>query len=271
MTLGTRLVSAAKSAAATAKPKAAKPVVVKPVLNAMRILRYLAQVDQPSRAMDVARKLSINPSTCYNILRTLVLDGVVEFDELSKTYFVGTGLTHLAERFVTDARRLEAARAKMQKVAARLNVTVTLWRRSSDDRITLVGVEASPANLRITLSEGHRVPVLMGASGRLFAQQLGITNAALRKRFKQIRWARPLSFETYCEEMDAGQQRGWTVDDGYFANGILTVAAPVRDTTGAVVFTVSAVTFRGQFDKYGVERLGHTMKELGESLAGVLI
>lgn len=269
MTVSPRDRPALKNDTAPIGRRGAKPVVVKPVLNAMRILRYLTQAEQPMRAMDVARKLSLNPSTCYNILRTLVFDGVVDFNELSKSYAPGIGLTQLVERFLTGGERLHAAKARMHKLATQLNVTVTLWRRTGE-RIVLVGVETSPANLRIVMSEGQRVPLLMGASGRLFAQQLNLGSPSLRKRFKQIRWARSLSFQTYCEQVETGRRRGWTLDDGYFANGILTIAAPVRDVSGDVVFAVSGVAFRGQLDDIGIERLGQAMKALGEELAQIV-
>ena len=69
----------------TVRPSASpKPVsagvTVKPVVNAVRILRYLTQKGAPERAADIARHLAINPSTCFNILRTLVAEDVVDFN-----------------------------------------------------------------------------------------------------------------------------------------------------------------------------------------------
>ena len=42
------------------------------MVNAIKILRYLTHTGAPERAADIARHLSINQSTCFNILRTLV-------------------------------------------------------------------------------------------------------------------------------------------------------------------------------------------------------
>ena len=74
---------------------ATSPVTVKPVVNAVRILRYLTHTGAPERAADIARHLSINPSTCFNILRTLVAEDVVDFNGRSKTYSAGLGLARL--------------------------------------------------------------------------------------------------------------------------------------------------------------------------------
>ena len=83
-------------------------VIVKPVVNAVRILRHLAHTGAPERAADIARHLSINPSTCFNILRTLVAEDVVDFNGLSKTYSAGLGLARLVEQLVTQGQRSSA-------------------------------------------------------------------------------------------------------------------------------------------------------------------
>ena len=177
----------------------------------------------------------------------------------------------MVERFVSDAQRLQAARLLMQDVAAAQHVTLTLWRRMGDDRIVLVATEASPADLRITMSEGQRLPLLMGASGRLMAGHLGLDEKRVHDMFKSLRWARPLSFQTYWREVQRGLRRGYTVDDGYFTAGIRTVAAPILGSDGTAAYAISAVTLRGQLDNAGTERLGQAMHALAARLANVLL
>lgn len=245
-------------------------VIVKPVVNAVRILRYLTMKGAPERAADIARHLSINPSTCFNILRTLVAEDVVDFNPLSKTYTAGLGLARLVEQLVTQGQRVELASPLMHDLAATHGVTVTLWRRMGTDRIVLVKSESSPTEMHIDMPAGQRLPILMGASGRLFVSQMGIDEAALREVFEQIRWARPLSFETYLREVNRARRRGWAVDDSYFATGVLAVAAPVRDASGSIAFTVSAVMIRGQRSEAEIDLLGEALRDLGHRLETVL-
>lgn len=245
-------------------------VMVKPVANAIGILRYLSQTAAPERAADIARHLSINPSTCFNILRTLVAEDVLDFNPHSKMYSAGLGLAKLVDQLMTQGQRIELARPVMEVLAARFQVTVTLWRRMGLDRIVLVSSVASPTALRIDMPAGQRLPLLMGASGRLFVAQLGWSEDDARTEFERIRWSRPISFDTYWREVVRAKRRGWAVDDGYFATGILTVAAPVRDPTGAIAFTVSAVMIRGQHDDAGVESLGDALRDAAGELTKTL-
>lgn len=255
----------------SAASKSAATVMVKPVVNAVRILRHLSQSGTPERAVDVARTLGINPSTCFNILRTLVAEDVLTFDALSKTYSAGIGLARLAQQMVTTGHRLELARGPMHDMAAHFKVTVTLWRRLGSDRIVLMATESSPTDLRIEMVQGQRLPVLMGASGRLFAAHLGLTESQVREIFDDMRWARPLSFETYWREVNRARRRGFAVDDGYFSSGIAAIAAPVFNEAGEIAYAVSAVTFRSHHDDAGIDAIGEGLKALAESLKSVLL
>lgn len=245
-------------------------VIVKPVANAIRILRYLSQTGAPERSADLARHLSINPSTCFNILRTLVAEDVVEFNPMTKMYSAGLGLARLVEQLVTQGQRMELAKPVMQELAARFHVTITLWRRLGLDRIVLISSETSPTDLRIDMASGQRLPILMGASGRLFAEQLGLTEDQMRAEFDQIRWMKPLTFETYMRDVNRARRRGWAVDDGHFANGIVSVAAPVLDPSGTIGFTISAVMIRGHYDDAGLDTLGQALHAAGQRLSRIL-
>lgn len=245
-------------------------VLVKPVINALHILHYLTETGEPERAVDIARHLGLNQSTCFNILRTLVSEEVAAFDPLSKTYTAGIGLARLVGQFVTQGQRIEAAKPLMRELARRFSVTVTLWRPMGTDRIVLVSSEVSPADLRIDMAEGQRLPYLMGASGRVFAGHLGADEKKLRESFKKIRWAGPLTFDTYWREVEEARQRGYAVDNGNFARGIMAIAAPIRDATGNPALTVSAVMFQSQYEKDGIAAVGQALNELGVKLSALL-
>jgi len=245
-------------------------VVVKPVVNAIRIIHHLAECGAPERAADIARQLAINPSTCFNILRTLAAEDMIDFDSASKTYKPGIGLARLASQLVGQGQRLDSARPLMREFAVRHQVTVTLWRKMANDRIVLVSSEASPSNLRIDMAIGQRLPLLMGASGRLFAAEMGLNDGAMRTAFAQVRWARPLAFEDYVHQLELARQRDWAVDDGYFSAGIMAIAAPVRDRSGHIAFTASAVMFRGQHTGDAVDTLGTEMVALAHKLSYLL-
>ena len=246
------------------------PNRVKPVSNAINVLRHLSSSRQPATVTQLARELAINPSTCFNILRTLAWEELLDFDERSKSYSIGLGLLRLAEGSLTETERLALLKPKLNEVAERYSVTLLLWRKVGDDRMLLVWVENSSANLQIHLRTGQRLPLLIGATGRVVASRLGLTKGALREKFRSLRWARRIAFEEYWREVQTAAARGWATDEGYFATGTTTVAAPVFDRSGAVSHSLVAIMFRDQHDAATIERIAQDLIRLAPQVSSAV-
>jgi DNA-binding IclR family transcriptional regulator len=260
----------ARAEPATSSEASEKIVIVKPAANAIRILKYLVEAGGPTRSVTISRSLGLNASTCFNILRTLVLEDVVEFDPVGKTYSVGMGLTTLVGNLLTEGQRVAAATPQMRDIAARFNITVTLWKRLGSDKIVLVKSVPSPANVRIEMAEGQRLPILMASTGRVMASHLGWSRKELKAAFKALRWQTPLSFEDYWEQVEAAERRGWASDQGYFTKGVQTIAAPVFDRAGEVAFTVVGVMLLGQYEDGALDEIGAALRDASERLTSAL-
>jgi DNA-binding IclR family transcriptional regulator len=244
--------------------------LVKPVSKAFSILRYMASEGQPVTNSQIARHLGINGSTCFNIMRTLAYEGMIEFDAQSKAYRIGLELGKLASNAIQQGERLTAARPHLHAFAEKFSVTLALWRRTGEDRMVLAIAEHSSTALSIAMREGRRLPVLLGATGRVVATRLGLTKAEVHNQFKTLRWARPLSFETFWSEAKHAAEVGWGTDRGNFAAGIQTVAAPVYDPSGRVALSLVAFMFLGQFDESTVERIGTELIALATELTRII-
>jgi DNA-binding IclR family transcriptional regulator len=243
---------------------------VKPVSRAFQILRYLGEIGAPVRAAYVARALGIHNSTCFNILRTMVAEGVLEFNPDTKTYSMGIGLVRLLGSTLADSNRISAVKPLLHDIAKRFRVTATLWRRVPPDRIVLVAVEQSSAGFRIHMGEGQRLPMLSGATGRLVAAFCDLAKDDVEDGFKKLRWGRPLSFESYWRGVRQAKKVGYSVDDGDFSQGVVIVDAPVFNREGVLSYSVSTVMFRGTLDEVGIEKLGKELVASGKAMTDLL-
>ncbi|MBX6370341.1 MAG: IclR family transcriptional regulator [Rhodospirillales bacterium] len=260
---------AARPAAAgeTARPAPAKEVkLVGAVAAATKILRHLSTAPAPIGVVQLARELRLNPSTCFNILKTLVHEDLVELDPRTKTYAISLGVIELAKRALAQSSELRILEPQMKQVAQAHAVTVTLWRRISDDRMMLVTAAESDAATRISLTIGTRVPLLLGAMGRVMAANIELPEEELRRRFNALRWHRPIDFESFLEQVEETRQSGWAIDDGYYHRGTLTVSAPVLTKTGEVNMCCSATMFSGQHDPKRVTQIATEIVAIGRSI-----
>ena len=243
-----------------------KGKLVGAVMNAATILRFLRASPGPATVTQITRAVKINPSTCFNILRTLTQADFVQFDETAKTYQLSLGLVALARGALEHSPALQLLQPKIEDMARAHRMMVTIWRKISDDRIMLVAVAESDAPVRIHARTGTRSPLLLGASGRVFTAHSGLSKAVLKKRFQRLRLARPLEFDAYLQQLEEVRRMGWALDDGYASAGTITIAAPVHDPGGALNFTCAAILFNGQYDLQRVAAIAEELKRVGNTL-----
>lgn len=245
------------------------PTLVKPVVNAMAIMRHLGKTGQAETVTSIARTLGINTSTCFNILRTLAHEGMLVFDERAKTYAIGLGIVQLAQWSLNDSGKIEVLRPLLQEMAERHQMTVTLWRFGEGDRNVLVSSTQATTAFQLQMKTGQRLPLYIGAFGRVLAGINGLSKKELKKHFDKLRWMNPPDFETYWEDTRKAAETGWAVDDGNFAIGVVSIAVAVRSASGTVRHGIVASMFKGQKDGEQIEHVAQDMLELADEMSGL--
>jgi len=244
--------------------------MVRPVVNAIMILRYLTTVTKPISLSSVARQLKLNTSTCYYILQTLVTERLVTFDRDSRTYTIGIGLFDLSQAALAEGGTVPVVRPLMENLARRYGITVTVWRRVDDNRLMLVALAESDANMRIHMNIGQRVPLLLGAMGRVMAAYGELEEAEIRRRFGELRWQNPLKLETYMRQARKAKRDGWAVDDSHLANGTMTISVPVFDRFERVHMACSATMFSEQHPAAQTALIAKELMDIAAALTKAL-
>lgn len=240
------------------------------VLNCVKILKFLSRARAPVSLTHIVQELEINTSTGFNILRTLVQEDYVRFDPQGKVYSIGLGVMELARGAATVASDVNMVRPLMERIAREHNVTVTLWRRIAADRMMLVLEALGTGNMRIKMSVGQRLPLLIGAAGRVMAPRSGLSREELERQFASIRWDHPLVFEDFMAQADEAAERGWGVDNGNYAVGTASVAVLIRNEQGGPLMACTATMFLNQFDAARAGGLAAELEEVSRALAPAL-
>lgn len=245
-------------------------MTVRSVVQALRIVRHMIDAAQPQGVTAIARQLDLSPSSCFNLLRTLVAEDFLRFDPVAKTYSLGPALMRLAQRAQSVDSALALARPRLEAFAARYGVASGLWRLSANQRLVLAAVADSDNATRIHMTVGQRLPMLIGAIGRCVAAHAGLADDALASRFAALRWQNAPTFARYKREVAQVRKSGWAVDDGDYMRGVTTIAAPVLDAEGSVVFCLANTLFRGQHDAHVVTQMCEETAAVARELTGRL-
>lgn len=216
----------------------------------LAILHLLARCSRPVGVNTIARDLALAPSSCYKILKQLQRADFVDFDELTKSYTLGAGTIELARHALDPMRAFSSVRPRLEEIADRLAIAIGFWRRISRSRIVLAAFVEGSSPMRIHMSVGQRLPMLMGAVGRAIAAGLELSEIELRREFERLRWQLPPTFEQYLAQVREARHRGFAVDRDNFASGVTTVAVAVHH------YGVSAIMFSGQSDEESIARVG---------------
>lgn len=237
---------------------------VRSVSQALAILRLLAETS-PLSLSEIGRMVGLSPSSCLNLLKTLVGEGVVERDPRTKYYRLAPAWSALdALRDGAAQRLIDRAQPLMVRFAQSFDAAVGLWKMVSRERTRLVSRAESNAGMRLHLADAQRQPLGGGAVGRALAAVQGVDGAELRRRFAPVRWQADLSFETYAEQVSEAAQRGFAVDQGFAHRGVCTVAAGIAG--GAPGFCLSASILAGSRSAGEIEALGAGLLGLGAAL-----
>lgn len=238
----------------------------------LSIVRYLVNNAEPVGVTRIAKDLGLNASTCFNLLKTLVAERLVNFDETTKTYSIGLGVVQLAKGTLDSASYVRLLRPHLHELSIRHRVTTTLWQRIPGERVVLVDLAEAESTIRVRMNIGQRLPMFIAALGRCMAAFSGLDNPSLRSRISSLRWDDGPSFEAYLAEVESVRDNGYAVDNGYYVRGITTVSSPILDESGRPIMAMSAVGISAQFTESSIRTLGEDLRgrceEATQSISG---
>lgn len=218
------------------------PKGVPAVRRAAAILWLLAERTTPLTLSQIARGVDILPSTALQILREMAAARLIAVDSAQKVYTLGQGLIDLGQFASQSNQFAELSRPYLHDIAMQFNVTATATAVIDNRHSACVVSITPPGSLSLNVTLGGRVPILSGAVGRCIGAYSRMPAAQLQRNFERIRWQRPLSFEEWKAQVDAVRQSGYAEDEGLFAPGVTTLAAPVFGPDGSVSRAVGIAT-----------------------------
>lgn len=210
--------------------------ILSSVRNAARLLKEFSSKDRDFGVSELARRLGLGKSTVHRLLVTLAAEHLVEQDADTGRYRLGLAIYDLGAAVATGLDLHEAVMPPMEQLRAATGETVHVAVLDGREVVYIERLD-SPNTLRLFLEVGRRNWAHCTGTGKLLLAYLpsfelerlldgwelpGVTDRSitdhdrLRRELKEIR------------------SRGFAHNIGESENGVLSVAAPIRDATGRV-------------------------------------
>jgi DNA-binding IclR family transcriptional regulator len=220
------------------------------VERAISFLEYVGTAQKPPSINEVSKALELNITTTYHLLRTLVKRNYIRRDAEGRLE-LGEGIGAL---FTGYQRTLatEETLANVVKRIAQLTQETTFLSLREENKVVLKVLLEGSQRLRVaglyTGLQGHEY---RRAAGKAVLAHLKQTerNAMLKASLESIPARERNSIRKALEkELEKTATRGWSVDEET-EEGIIAVAAPIFDASGAVLGAVGIVAPRFRMDK----------------------
>lgn len=114
--------------------------------------------NEPASMTQIAQALQINPSTCFNILKTLEQGELLHFDPDTKHYELGTGLSDLGAAVSEEGAVLTTARMKALEFVRRYKLIMLICQKAEDDSFMVIDKMRGRPDPRGTAPLGGKVP-----------------------------------------------------------------------------------------------------------------
>lgn len=211
------------------------------VRNAARLLKAFTASTSTWGVSDLARHLDLSKSTVHRILSTLADEGMLEQDAESGRYRLGLAMFDLAAAVPTQRDLHEAALSPMTDLRNRTGETVQVGVLDGRQVVYVERLD-SPNTLRFFVELGRRNDAHCTGSGKAL---LAFTSPEHRDRILKD-WRLEARTEQTITKMSLLRKELETIRrTGYAENrhesevGVVSIAAPIRDSSGTTIAAVS--------------------------------
>jgi DNA-binding IclR family transcriptional regulator len=241
------------------------------VKKAFQIPQMIADSPSGLGVSELSKRLNMGKSTVHGITMGLEALGVLVRDPIQKKYNLGYTLLELSRRAYARIEVRDIARGPMERLMERVGETVFLGIMSGD-HVTILDVVDSHNEMKITSPPGTRLPLLAGATGKVFLAQFEEEKA--KEIIQKIGLARftPKSIfdpKKFLREVEEMKKRGYAIDDEEYMLGVRAIAAPVQ-TASPPLAAIWVVGFTSSLDDQKVRtvirELQKTTQEINQSL-----
>jgi DNA-binding IclR family transcriptional regulator len=251
------------------------------VRNAARLLCAFTPNDRDLGVSELAGRLGLAKSTVHRLLGTLALEGLIQKDDASGRYRLGLKLYELGAMVSSHLDLHEVVTEPLDDLRNRTHETVHVS-ILDDGEVVYIERRESPQTVRVFGRVGHRNHAHCTSSGKVLLAWLAAEERAALVRERGLPAHTPHTItdpDRLEAELARVRERGWSTNLDESEPGVSSVAAPIRDASGAVVAAIACAApstrlTRETIRRYAAETVaaaGRISERLGYRGAGTFL
>lgn len=246
------------------KKKSYSPPSIK---KAFKILQVISDTPGGVGISELSKQLSMSKSTVHGITFVLEELGLLIRDSINKKYHIGYTLIELGRKSYGNIAVREAARIPMERLMERIGETVFLG-VVNGDHVTILDVVESPFEMKITSPPGTRIPLLAGATGKVFLSQFDEMKAReILQKFGLHKYTSKsiTDKKEFLKILVDVRRDGYAIDDEEYLVGVRAVASPLKAGPNKF-FAIWVVGFKSNIDDEKLKRIIIEIKKTADEI-----
>jgi DNA-binding IclR family transcriptional regulator len=249
------------------------------VLRAMDILGYLRDRNNvPASMTQIAQALGMNPSTCFNILTTMRNGRLLGYDQETRRYELGLGLSELGALVRVERQIVPIAMEEGRELTRDLGIATLIVRRTEDDYFLVVDaadvVEGRPLRLAVSVGERFEPNSAIFAKAYYAWSDEDALDEMLERHGLSDRSPRAITqLPAFKAEVAEVRRRGYATSVGEYYLESNAAAAAIFDAPGQISHLIVVTGFASELPPSRLQEIGRRVylvaRTITERVGGV--
>lgn len=212
------------------------------VKNALRLLRSFS-IDEPEKKVtELAASLGLGKSTVSRLLATLASEGFVIKDPETQKYRLGLSILNLNTIATSNLEINRESQPVLQRLVHEIGETTHIAVLEGREVIYLNKVECKHP-VQILSHVGRRNPVHCTSSGKVLLanQKEEVIQQFIENGLTKYTANTITDPDDLLIKLKTIKEQGYAISIEEIREGVASIAAPIRDYTGKVVYAISVI------------------------------
>lgn len=240
------------------------------VQHATAIMRFFQQrSNEPATMTEIARSVGVNPSTCFNILKTLEGERLVAFDPSTKGYCLGLGLIELAASVDGQRQIIQTALDFARRLVDRTELACLVVRMAETEEFVVVDKVESRRPIKVTMSVGERFPANSSVLAKAYfawLDDVAVDRMIERLGLPQYTTNSIVDGDQFKQHLAEVRRLGYAKSIAEYYPDHNALAAPIFDRYGQVTHLLVIVGFAFELPAERLEEYGEILRDTAEEV-----
>jgi DNA-binding IclR family transcriptional regulator len=231
------------------------------------ILGLLAESSKPLGISAIAKTLTLNKSTVFNIAHTLADLQVLEFGRDNKLRF-GTQLYLLGQAAAKKAELIRTAHPYLEKATRESKFSTFLGVRQGVKAVIIDKVDAQ-LDMKVSSEIGMRLPLFAGAGGKAILSQLPEDELSKILEESDLKKFTPhtcVDKHQFKQDVIRVREEGIAYDWGEYIEGIVALAVPIVTHKKDLQAAIWTVGLKSHASNGEIPKLANILRKIAEEL-----